>query len=189
MRWARIGLGIVSKSGGREEILGWSRRCSHIWSKKEVESVGTAVAGSWTRVVFCIKICWRMTLCKMAWVRQLEQEPDGHGSPCEIRLGYLPWLISCGLFLLNPWAWGDARTIPTTTERNYHLLAILKHQHPNKEYNIDNNNYDNNVETTVSATHTQVRSISSPHSNRNGIQYHQLSKILLFKQFITPQSF
>ena len=34
----------------------------------------------------------------------------------------------------------------------------------------------------------QERSISSPHSNRSGIQYHQLYKILFFKQSISVQS-
>ena len=73
---------------------------------------------------------------------------------------------------------------------SYHHLAILKHQHHNNKYNVDNNNnYNNNVKNTVSATHTQERSISSPHSNRSGIQYHQLSKILFFKQSISVQSF
>ena len=35
---------------------------------------------------------------------------------------------------------------------------------------------------------TQERSISSPHSNRSGIQYHQLSKILFFEESISVQS-
>ena len=57
-------------------------------------------------------------------------------------------------------------------EVSYHRLAILKHHHHNNEYNVDNNY--NNVNNTVSATHTQERSTSSPHSSRNGIQYHQV---------------
>ena len=84
------------------------------------------------------------------------------GNPHGSRLGYLPWLISCGLFRLNPRAWGDPLTIPTTTKRSYHHLEILKHQHHNKKYNTDNNNYNNNFQDTVSATHTQERSIFFP---------------------------
>ena len=75
-----------------------------------------------------------------------------------------------------------------TTKRRYYHLAILKHQHHSNEYNADNNNYKN-VKNTVSATHTQERSISFPHSNSSGIQYHQLSKILFFKQSISARSF
>ena len=66
------------------------------------------------------------------------------GSPHGSRLGYLPLLISYGLLWLNPREWGDAATIPTTTKRSYHHLAILKHQYHNNEYNVDNNNYNNN---------------------------------------------
>ena len=66
-------------------------------------------------------------------------------SPHGSRLGYLPWLISCGLFRLNPRVWGDAPTIPTTTKRSYHHLEILKHQHHNNEYNTDNNNLKNTI--------------------------------------------
>ena len=66
---------------------------------------------------------------------------------------------------------------------------ILKHQHHNSEHTVDTNNYNNNVKNTVSATHTQERSISSLYSNRSRIQYHQLSKILLFKQSLSAQSF
>ena len=68
-------------------------------------------------------------------------------------------------------------------------FAILKHQHHNNGYNVDTKNYNNNVKNTVSSTHTQERSVSSPYSNRSGIQYHQLSKILYFKQSISAQSF
>ena len=66
------------------------------------------------------------------------------GSPHGSRLCYLPLLISYGLLWLNPRAWGDAATIPTTSKRSYHHLAILKHQYYNNEYNVDNNNYNNN---------------------------------------------
>ena len=66
---------------------------------------------------------------------------------------------------------------------------ILKHQHHNNEYNADTNNYNNNVKNTVSAKHAQERSIFSARSNRSGIHYHQLPKILLFKQSIWAQSF
>ena len=66
-------------------------------------------------------------------------------SPHGSRLEYVPWLISCGLFCLNTLVWRDAPTIPTTTKRSFHYLAILKHQHHNKEYNVDNNNYNDNV--------------------------------------------
>ena len=79
-------------------------------------------------MVFCIKIRWKTALCKEGPVRrQLE-----HGS----RLGYLPWLISCGLFRLSPGARGDAPTIPKTTKRSYHHFAILKDQQHSNEYII-----------------------------------------------------
>ena len=67
-----------------------------------------------------------------------------------------------------------------------HHLAILKHHHCDYEYNVDNNNYNNNIKNTVSATHTQERSISSPYSNSSGIQYYQLSKILFFSNPSQP---
>ena len=101
-------------------------------------------------------------------------------SPHGSRLGYLPWFILCGLFWLNSAVWDDVPTIPTLTKRSYHHLATLKHHHHSNEYNVDNNDYNNNVKNTVSATNTQERSISSPHSNGSSIQYHQLSKILFF---------
>ena len=81
---------------------------------------------------------------------------------------------------------GDVPTTPTTIKRSYHHLAILKHHHHNNECNVDNNSYNNNVKNTVSATHIHERSISSPHSNRNGIQYDQLSKILFFSDPSQP---
>ena len=93
------------------------------------------------------------------------------------RLGYLLSLISCGLFWHNLGAWEYVPTISTTTKRNNHHLEIFKHQHHNNEYKIDTNNYNNIVKDTVSATHTRGKSISSPHSYRSDIQYHQLSKI------------
>ena len=71
----------VCKSGGGRDILGWSRRCSSIWTKKQVESAEAAVG---TRMVFCIKIHWRTALCK-GWpgCGQLEQGPDGQGALME----------------------------------------------------------------------------------------------------------
>ena len=71
------------------------------------------------------------------------------GSPHGSRLGYFPWLILCGLFWLNPGAWGDAPTILKTTKRSYHCLSILKYHHHNNEYNFDNNNSNNNVKNAV----------------------------------------
>ena len=79
------------------------------------------------------------------------------GSPHGSRLGYLGWLMSCGLFQLNPGAWGDAPTI-TTTKRSYHHLAILNYQHHNNECNVDNNNYNNNVKKN-SFCYTYTRKI------------------------------
>ena len=93
------------------------------------------------------------------------------------QVGLPSWLISRGLFQLSPGAWEDTPTIPTTTKRSYYHLTILKYHHHNNEYNVDNNNYNNNVKNTVSDTHTQERSFP-PCSNRSGIQYHQLPKIL-----------
>ena len=82
--------------------------------------------------------------------------------------------------------WGDVPTTPTTTKRSYHHLVILKHHHHNNKYTVNNNNYNNSVKNTVSATHTQERSISSLYSNRSGVQYHQFSKILFFSNPSQP---
>ena len=69
-------------------------------------------------------------------------------------------------------------------------LTTKKHDHHNNEYSFDNNNkFNNNVKDTVSATHTQERSIDLflfPHSNRNSNQYHYLSKILFFSNPSQP---
>ena len=62
---------------------------------------------------------------------------------------------------------------------------FLKHHHHNNEFNVDNN-HKNNVKNTASATRTQERSISSPHSKKSGIQYHQLSNILFFSNPSQP---
>ena len=137
------------------------------------------VWGLWCRVMMemYVEISWRVALCKgVPGCGQLEE--GWLGSPHGSRLSCLPWLTSCGLFRLYHGAWGDVPTIPTTTKRSYHHSAILKHQYHSNEYNVDNNNYYNgNVKNTVknTATHTQERSISSPHCNRSGIQYQQLS--------------
>ena len=82
---------------------------------------------------------------------------------------------------------GSTPTIPTKTKRSYHHLLILEHQHHNNKYNADNNNYDK-IKNTYSATYTQERS-TSPSSNRSGIQYHQLSRILFFSKPFQPNYF
>ena len=69
-------------------------------------------------------------------------------------------------------------------------LTTKKHDHHNNEYSFDNNNkFNNNAKDTVSATHTQERSIDLflfPHSNRSSNQYHYLSKILFFSNPSQP---
>ena len=45
MRLAGIGIVCKSGRGGGGEILGGSRPCLPIWSKKQVESAGTVVQG------------------------------------------------------------------------------------------------------------------------------------------------
>ena len=52
-------------------------------------------------------------------------------------------------------------TIPMKTRRNYHHLVILKHRHHN-EYNVDNNNYNNNIKNTVSAAHKDLLLLPAP---------------------------
>ena len=172
---------------GGGEILGWGRRCPPIWSKKQVDSAGTLVQGYVGGLLwlggepgccFVSKSVGQGLYLKghLVWAaRARTWRPESpHGS----RLGYLLMLISCVLFQLNPRAWVDAPTIRTTTKRSCHHLAISKHQHHNNEYNVDNNDYNNNVKNIVSATHTQERSISCPHSNISGIQYHQLQDLI-----------
>ena len=71
---------------------------------------------------------------------------------------------------------------------SYHHLAVWKHHHHHNEYNVDNNNYNNNIKNTVSATHTQGRSISFTCSNKSGVYYHQLylifqESILVFRHY------
>ena len=51
-------------------------------------------------------------------------------------------------------------------------MAILKNHHSNNKHNNNNNNNNNN---TVSTTHTQEKSISSPHSNRSDILCHNFA--------------
>ena len=81
----------------------------------------------------------------------------------------------------------DGPTIPITTKKGYHYVATLKHDHHNNVYNVDNNNNvdnninndDNNIKNAVSTVHTPERSISSPHPNRSGIQYHQRQDFII----------
>ena len=63
---------------------------------------------------------------------------------------------------------GGTPTSPKTAQNSYNYLAILKSHHNNNKHNNNNNNNNN----TVSATHTQEKSISSPHSNRSSILCH-----------------
>ena len=78
--------------------------------------------------------------------------------------------------------WRASPTIPTTAQRSYNHLAILKHHHNSKEHsNNDNNNNDNNNNNnnknnyndnnnnTVSTTYTQEKYIYFPHFNSSGI--------------------
>ena len=88
-------------------------------------------------------------LLPWVWVQAARARTWRPESPHGSRLSYLPWLISCGLFRLNPEAWGDAPTIPTTNKINYNHLAILKHHHHKNEYNFDNNNYNTTQQTFV----------------------------------------
>ena len=48
-------------------------------------------------------------------------------------------------------------------------LLVHEIHHKNNVHNNINNNNNNDNNNTVSATHTQEKSISSPHSNRSGI--------------------
>ena len=88
-------------------------------------------------------------LLPWVWVQAARARTWRPESPHGSRLSYLSWLISCGLFRLNPEAWGDAPTIPTTNKINYNHLAILKHHHHKNEYNFDNNNYNTTQQTFV----------------------------------------
>ena len=67
-------------------------------------------------------------------------------------------------------------TVPTTPQRSYNRLEILKHHRNNNEHSENNNNnyyyYYNYNNNTVSTTHTQEKCISSLHSNRSGILCH-----------------
>ena len=71
---------------------------------------------------------------------------------------------------------GRAPTLSTAAKKSHHHLAILIHHYHNNEYNINTTNKRN----TVSATHTQEKYISSPHTNRSAIQCQQLSRIRFF---------
>ena len=70
---------------------------------------------------------------------------------------------------------GDAPNIPKTAKRSYYHLAILKHHHSNNENNNNNNNNNDNnnkIQFLLHMNKKNLKSISSPHSNRSGIQCH-----------------
>ena len=71
---------------------------------------------------------------------------------------------------------GGVLTIPALAKRSHHRSATLIHHHHNNEYNI--NTFNKRIIFT--ATHAHRKSISFPHTNRSGIQYHQLYRISFF---------